>query len=625
MRVFIGLLIFFLTAQGKSHAGPANPVYERNIREGFAATAGFEIVTIDRVPRGKIVTYRLDPNPDAYKVRGEGLSHIKWVTLEWKESREVSPFVFDLYLHGDRQFDDPLAIRVAQVDIRKFLHQSVRSFSDDFALAQLQAYFEEFARKAKIIYRLPFKNSDKTDRDLSYEDRLLNEIKEGISPLLNSLNKDTSERESLSRADDQLETKSANLSQVYQNLQAVALKHSAGGPAEALAASLLQKVAILALAQKITDITITNNCREPGNYELEIRDSNGRYLLRANFSFPTKDYDLFLTRYHGVGIADQGTGIGVPSTIRNKEKLRYWDSFLPWKRMKSFPKVKIDALSELHLKRSVEGEGATRAPLKGEINVIQGRIPFENYQYDMEVTSKGKLHLPGPEPLSYVRVDPRLSLPAGFESPDKSQPASYWRSNAHAGKIVPYHFQTFEDIQRYDIYLSGFDLNGVYIGKSDLKAFDKERKKGRWHFNFQYLQNLNQFEFRERNELIEIRLVGAPLAAPSHKQAVNFIFGNFSVQVGKSVEFLLGLGPQPLISAYNHNPYQETLVYGFAYGAEGNILDHHDLGIGVEKIYIERVDAETYKVRLISYERILPVWEGLIRIPLLLKWQGVPA
>ena len=55
------------------------------------------------------------------------------------------------------------------------------------------------------------------------------------------------------------------------------------------------------------------------------------------------------------------------------------------------------------------------------------------------------------------------------------------------------------------------------------------------------------------------------------------------------------------------------MVYGFAYDANGQILDHHDLGIGVEKVYIERIDTETYKVRLISYERILPVWEGMIR------------
>ncbi len=556
--------------------------YKKNIHEGFAATAGFEIVTMDRlhVHAQNTVTYRLDPDPDAYKVKDEGLGHIRWVTLAWRESRDASPFVFDFYLHGDMQDKNPLAIHIPQLDIRKFLHQSIAGasvavahvapsqgkalgasptpFSDNIHLTRLQAYFEEFARKTKIIYRLA-----------------------GVAPL----------------------------------------------PSESLDRTLP------VFAQRIADVKITNNCREPGNYEIEIRDSNGRYLLRANFSFPTKDYDFFLVRYHGVGIAGQGTGIGVPRTIRNQEPLRYWDSFLPWKRMKSFPKVNIEALSVIratdgeqpqtitHPHPHPDGEGILDSfsfngerkgdgLIVGEIDVVKGRIPFKDYKYDPEVINKGGDNWLGPEPLSYVRVNGKLPIPVGFKSPDKKfSPDSYWTSKAHLGNVVPYHFQTFEDIQRYDVYLSGFDLNGVYIGRSDLHVFDKERKKGRWHFNFQYLQKLNRFEFREGNGLIEIRLLNEFLG----KRSVNFIFGNFSVQVGKPIEFLLGLAPQPLIAAYNHNPYQETMVYGFAYDANGQILDHHDLGIGVEKVSIERIDTETYKVRLISYERILPVWEGMIR------------
>jgi len=610
MRIFIGLLIFFLTSQGKSHAGPANPVYEQNIRDGFAATSSFEIVTVDRVPHTDVafttdttvstttngaptrrwaeykdvVTYRLDPDPDAYKLREEGLGHIRSVTLGWKKSREAFPFVFDLYLHGEFQSKDSLAIRIVGLDIRKFFHQSIAGasvavahvapsqgkasgasaapFSDNVNLTRLQAYFEEFSRKAKIFYRLA-----------------------GVAPL----------------------------------------------PSESLDRTLP------VFAQRIADVKITNNCREPGNYEIEIRDSNGRYLLRANFSFPTKDYDFFLVRYHGVGISGQGTGIGVPRTIRNQEPLRYWDSFLPWKRMKSFPKVNIEALSVIRatdgeqpqtiIRPHPDGEGILDSfpfngerkgdgLIVGEIDVVKGRIPFKDYKYDPEVINKGGDNWLGPEPLSYVRVNAKLPIPVGFKSPDKQfSPDSYWTSNAHLGNVVPYHFQTFEDIQRYDVYFSGFDLNGVYIGQSDLDVFDRERKKGRWDFNFKYLQRLNRFEFRQiGNGLIEIRLVGAQQDASIRKKSVNFIFGNFSVAIGESVEFLLGLGAQPLITAYNQNPYKDTLVYGLAYGSDGIILDHHDRGIGVEKVYIERADTGTYKIRLISYERILPVWEGIVRI-----------
>ena len=96
---------------------------------------------------------------------------------------------------------------------------------------------------------------------------------------------------------------------------------------------------------------------------------------------------------------------------------------------------------------------------------------------------------------------------------------------------------------------------------------------------------------------------------------MNFIFGNFSLKVGESAKFLLGIGIQPLIATYNHNVFQDPLRYGLAYDANGTILDHHDRGVGVEKVYVERVASHAYKVRLISHEWILPVWEGVIRIP----------
>lgn len=400
--VFSIFLVMVLGAPSEAYDTLTKADIEQNILEGFAATAGFEIVAVDRVPRPSagatlatpiyrdVVTYRLDPHPAAYKLKEEGLGHIKFVTLAWKEGREVSPFVFDFYLHakspmtsynqkteGGNQDKDTLAIRVAQLGIRKFLHQSIAPFSGHVHLTRLQAYFEEFSRKAKIIYRLP----------------------------------------------------SSSLETILSS-------------------------SALTIADRIMDIKITNNCREPGNYEVEVRDALGRYLMRANFSFPTKDYDTILTRFHGLGIRDQGTGFGVPNPVRSKEPFRYWDSFLPWKRMKSFPKVNINMLS---LIRAAGGEQPPQSPLsggtgegivKGDIEVVKGRVPFEDYQYNPEVMGKSGYHFPGPEPLSYIRVDATLPLPAGFQSPDKqaSQPASYWRSNAHQGNVVPYHFQTFEDI-----------------------------------------------------------------------------------------------------------------------------------------------------------------------------------
>jgi hypothetical protein len=77
-------------------------------------------------------------------------------------------------------------------------------------------------------------------------------------------------------------------------------------------------------------------------------------------------------------------------------------------------------------------------------------------------------------------------------------------------------------------------------------------------------------------------------------------------------EVLFGIATQPVIASYNHDGYQVPMRYALAYDAEGIVMDHHDQGIGVEKAHVRRVGPNSYQVRLVSYERILPVWEGVI-------------
>jgi len=426
------------------------------------------------------------------------------------------PFVFDLFLHGDLNHSESPIIRVANLDIRKFLHPSIAKISEtDSNATRLQAYFSEFSRNAKIVYPL-----DK------------------------------------------------------------------------------------ATASKIASLKIINNCREPGNYEVELTDGLHRPLLRANFSFHSAFYDPILTRFHGIGIREQGTGIHVSNTVRNKSPLRYWDSFLPWNWMKSFPKVSIDVLSILR------SNDVKQEPITGKIDRVSGEILFR--EYEIEVRNKSEYHQQSDEPLSYIQVDSKLPIPTGFESPKEGTSLAYWTDRANVGLVVPHHFRTFEDVQRYAVFLSEFDLNGVYLGKSELLNVNRERKNGRWPFHFQYLKAIRDFELRSwkngNEDQIEIRLISP------NANGVNFMMGNFALGVGQERELLFGIGTQPLIAAYNHNLYQDRLPYALAYNADGIILDHHDLKIGVERAVIERIDFVTYRVRLVSYERILPVWEGVIRI-----------
>ena len=105
------------------------------------------------------------------------------------------------------------------------------------------------------------------------------------------------------------------------------------------------------------------------------------------------------------------------------------------------------------------------------------------------------------------------------------------------------------------------------------------------------------------------------LSDASDAHAVHFVIGNVRVAVGKSAQLLLGVGVLPLTSDYDADRTEDPLRYVIAYGSEGLVLDHHRLDIGVEQIYVERPEPAVYRIRLVSHERILPVWEGVLRLP----------
>lgn len=607
--------------------------FTENIREGFSAKTHFQIISLAGVPSqsqegrsstqnlhySEILTYPLHYQPlvYTYKVHDERLDRMKWVTLAWKEDPDLSPFVFDLYFHGEPTSGDSPAILIPGLDIRKFLHQSLASVSDDQNLVSLQAYFSEFSRKAKIVYPALLARSAE-ERSLAYDVQRLHALRQDLARLMDIPDSvDTHDLPPLTRALQELQrSDSPRLDMVHRNLQlAIELHANLADNREDLRkrTSVLERLADtvmnLTTVRRIVSLTITNNCREPGNYEVEMRDALSRPLFRANFNFHYDLYSQMLTRYHGLGIGKQGTGFQISSDVRGLAWLRYWDSLLPWKWIKSLPEVSIEGLATI---RTTGSRSLTNDRLiVGEIDVHRQGIPFR--QYEVETRNKSEYrHHHGLDPLSYVRVDPALPVPTGFEAPLDEEPMTYWTAGENAGKVVPHHFRTFADVQRYEVFLSEFDLNGVYAGHSDQRKIGKEREGGRWHFHYQYLRDLTQFELRRwGNGFVELRLK----SHTDKMNAINFIFGNFSLKVGESVKFLLGIGTQPLITTYNHNVYQNPLLYGLAYNGEGTILDHHDRGIGVEKVYVERMASDAYKVRLISHERILPVWEGVLRIP----------
>lgn len=605
-----------------SNAGGNSALHEKNARAGFAAQTWFEVVSARdvaaAVAAGSAETYALDPNKDAYKAKEKGLAHLRYVTWLRRAEGEDPAFLFDLFLHGDLSDPDALVIRVPRMDIRKFLFEPITSLSEDESLVRLQAYFEEFSRKAKLIYRRPGQGADLADS--GYERAMLERLRRDLGLLAAGLDprwRPYGDR--IRRVLAQLDVPrlidwasvERNLSLAMADVEGAGTAQASTGSADAEgnALSTLRRAASavtgLGAVEKVAYVKIVNNCREPGNYEISLEDWLERPILKGSFAFATDTYDRILEQYAGLNIAAIGSGVRVSGSVWPHDLGHYWRSLLPWRWLKRIPPANIAALiSNGSAQRRAE---AGRQGFSGRVDVSRGRIPFEDYE--IEVRSKSAFQIYS-EPLSYVGVEPSKPMPRGFQAPDRSAPAGYWAAPEHAGLIVPHKFAYFEDLQRYDVYLSGFEVNGVYIGRTDLQDYDKLRKEGRWKFDYGYLSQLRLFEFHENADgVVWIEVLSE---SPSD-DAVNFLVGNLRLAVGESVEYPFGIGTQPLISDYNEDVFQDRPRYALAYGGDGTILDHHERRIGVERVYVERTSRDAYKLRLIAHERILPVWEGVLR------------
>jgi len=371
-------------------------LHEENAREGFAAQTHFEMVFIDQVPgitepnsrdaRLERITYVLNEDEDAHTLRGEELRHVRYVTLVWGEEEESSPFVVDLYLHGELDSQSRLALRIPNLDIRKFLHQSAAPLARDSQLARLQAYFAEFSRAAKTIYRESPEAADGislTPYERAVLERLRDE-RESLKVDSDARSASVNDRlgELLERLDEPETLDRRTLDSIIRlGLTVVdGKRRQLEGDASAVESaaardhfdSLEADMLGLTAARRIRLLKLTNNCREPGNYEVAVTNWLGNPLLKSSFTFSTQHYDRILAAYNGLGVAAQGTGVRVPEAVRWRDLPHYWDSLLPWRFLRSFPEVNLEELGVL-----APIDGSSARTVSGKIEVGWGRIPFE--------------------------------------------------------------------------------------------------------------------------------------------------------------------------------------------------------------------------------------------------------
>jgi hypothetical protein len=393
----------------------------------------------------------------------------------------------------------------------------------------------------------------------------------------------------------------------------------------------------------LEEFVLTNNCRGTGSFEYEWPG-----MVKGYFQLPLKIMDEIYEELTGskVGWLENGVEIRytkfyydyfkrkklLPEPNRLLDKLlSFWsrnqEDEYRWINFNNFDKVTNlctadDVVSDLVDEKldfkSVKFDYAT------------GRIPYRQLTGE---TKKKALYRGNSESLSYIKTPcskNKTKPPLNFQSPLQIKdmtPTAWWQS----GPCVwaPHRFDYYENILKYDVALSKFEIDGVYSGKNTHAARPKlsDRNKAkftdervRMPFDFTNAYSFKNLEVAKKNGRIYIKL--------SSGNDFNFIIGNVPEERLEKLEnrnrlvsytkfflqddntglySLVGINPMPLASFYEAEWESDgPAIFSFFYDDNKRILNHHETHIGIEQ-WLLRKNGDNYILDIISHERILPV------------------
>ena len=377
---------------------------------------------------------------------------------------------------------------------------------------------------------------------------------------------------------------------------------------------------------------LTNNCREPGNYELALIGKKEGKQWKNHVSLDIDFYGQILAEI-AVDYQKLGTGRRIVGTSLKADGTYAYDTV----EQKAFP-------SECHIQNLAPYVGKAQRLLTAEptpVARVLGEIPWEKFASETNAKS-GRAQDEG---IVYVEVSPDRSPPKGFAPPEfhfetdangsaerinHQMQRPDWatlQGRATATKKIhaPHTFHSFGDVLAGPFSISAFEVDGRYLGRvKDAKLQSTAQRM--YSFDYSFLSDLKHYEVREAiaqdgsrpesQSRLEFRFLDDG-CAESEGSCVNLVVGNIQLEPGEETRFVLGIGTQPLRDLYENNAYQEIQQYALTYNENGHITElvsKHGLGM----VYVRRGQdsaANAYTVDFVSYERAAPLWRGLVRIP----------
>jgi hypothetical protein len=514
-----------------------------------------------------------------------GLKHIKYVSI-YKAAESDKDYMVDFYFHGaEKEF----LIKISSVDLRKYFQKKIDiKNSENQCVKLIQSHFEEYNRKSKVFY-LSKKNDLLTSNDP------LNEITENA--IANAFFK-------------------KNPSPVF---------------------------------------VLTNNCRGVGNFEFEWPG-----LIKGHFFIPPSFIDKIMGEYDVVKIKNETSPIdhntshtevrttkffadqiNLSSWNGVKNKLVQWyssfkDPVYQWYDLGDFSKVSSQCNIENVTHELLKTEQSIQAK-KLVVTQVRGKINFEEFAAETRMKS-GSVYMQ--ESLAYTKTFcddiKNTSPPPNFLVPEGDgnlTTTEYWKTNKCA--IIPHFFANYEDILNYPVYLSKFEIDGVYVGRARneddpvITEYDKslqkdESKRVKYSFN-EFISNYNLALVENNNNFLTVKLENKnhnivigniPLDSLINEEKKPKYFSSFfDVDLFDSnvagISGLFGINPQPLVDNYSNAFSPDTIgnepvKFALMYDDKGEVLNHHLPSLGIEQWYMRKRGCDLI-VDLISHERILPV------------------
>lgn len=516
-----------------------------------------------------------------------GMKDIKYVSIYRDLKNPTNKNMVWFYFHGEEK---ELSVKVGPVDLRRFLHKKIDlNASSNQCVKLIQGHFDEYNRRSKVFYQAP--NSVKLDSENVFLD-MAEKAKENLF-----------------------------------------LKKN---PAPAF--------------------VLTNNCRGMGNFEYEWPG-----LLKGHFFIDPKIINEVVADYDQVEIDSKKyplTRENVASELRttkyyaNQVDIGGWygfknkgvqlyssmkDPIYQWYDLGDFDSVASKCnISEVE-NGLVRNDGKKSVSLP--VTKLSGKIRHEEFSAETRMKS-GSVYMQ--EALSYTLTacgdkssknpPPNFAVPEG-EGEGMIDREKFWNNNPCAR--IPHFFASYEDITKFPIFLSMFDIDGVYTGRSknedDLKisaadkALQKEERKRVQYSYAEYIDNYKNADISENNGYLTVKLpnkdhniiigniVVSRLIEEEKKPQYVTSFSDidlFDTNV-VGISALFGINPQPLVGNYNATFDPDVLdttpaPFALMYDDAGKILNHHLPKYGVELWYARKRGCKLV-IDLVSHERIMPL------------------